>query len=482
MSTFTVNRVAAFVLLLVLCGCMLGPDFKSPAPPAVDHYNATGDPTKTIKAAGVEQHFNSNADVPADWWQMFGSADLNKMMTDAFAANPTVQAAEATLRVSQDNLRAGNGVFYPQANASGGAIREKFLPQQIGESGAGNIFNLFTLSGAITYALDIFGGERRNVEALGAQVDYQQANLRAAYLTLSGNLVNAVIARAAYNAEIDDLQKIIDVEKQQVHFTETEYHAGIIPYANVLSLRTQLSASEAALPVLQQSLTSTENLLTQLSGQPPAVGVPAPIALSALKLPVELPVTVPSKLVHKRPDIIASEAQLHNASAEIGVATAAMFPSLTLSSSYGVSNTDSGKLFTAASGLWGVGADLAAPIFRGGTLSAERQAAKDTYDQALANYHQTVLASFAQVANTLRALEHDAEALEAQSDGLSAAEKNLQLVRVNYQAGLVNYVQVLIVNTQYLQAEMNYTQNVAQRLQDTVALYVAMGGGWEDKK
>ena len=177
------------------CGCEVGPDFVRPDAPKADHFNDGGDPGKTALASGVEQHFNANADIPADWWHIFGSPDLDTTMKEALARSPTVQAAEATLRVSQDNLRAGQGVFLPQADSGGEATRQKFLPQSVGESTPGKIFNLDTLSGTVSYTLDIFGGERREVEALSAQVDVQRANVLASYLTLSGNLVSTTIAR-----------------------------------------------------------------------------------------------------------------------------------------------------------------------------------------------------------------------------------------------------------------------------------------------
>ena len=352
------------------------------------------------------------------------------------------------------------------------------LTQEFGESTPGKIFNLYTLSGTVSYTLDIFGGERRQVETLGAQADVQRANLAAAYLTLSGNIVNAVIARAAYSAEIENQEKIIATEKEQVRYTQIEVDAGTIPYSNLLSLQAHFHASEAALPPIKQSLTQTENLLAQLSGRLPANGIPAFVALDDIKLSADLPVTLPSELAHGRPDIAASEAQLHSASAAVGVATAALFPSVSLSGSFGVGNMDPNKLFTGASPFWSLGAHLLAPIFEGGTLWYQRKAAIDNYDQAEANYRQTVLSAFTQVANTLRGLERDAETLEAQSQALSTAEENLHLTNANYQAGLVSYVQVLIADGQYSQAEIGNIEATAQRLQDTVALYVALGGGW----
>jgi NodT family efflux transporter outer membrane factor (OMF) lipoprotein len=403
---------------------------------------------------------------------------LDSVMTEAFANNPTLQAAQASLRKSQDTLQAGYGVFFPQADASFAATRQRFSPVRFGSGVASSIFNLFTLSTTVSYAVDVFGGERRAVESLQAQVDFQHYTVLATYLTLSGNVVNAVIAQAAYGAQIQATEEFISLEQEQLRITATQAQAGTVPYANVLSIQSQLAATEATLPPLQQKLNQTDHLLATLVGRAPAEWRLPPVGLTDLTLPRDLPVTLPSELVRQRPDILAVEAELHSASAEIGVATAALFPSLLLSGTYGTNNTALPDLFTSNSGLWSVGANLSAPLFHGGTLWFQRKAAIEGYQQSLANYRQTVLSAFAQVADTLRALEHDAETLQAQSQALEAAEGALRLVQVNYQAGIVDYVQVLLADGQYHQAKLGYLQALAQRFQDTVALFVALGGGW----
>jgi NodT family efflux transporter outer membrane factor (OMF) lipoprotein len=237
-------------------------------------------------------------------------------------------------------------------------------------------------------------------------------------------------------------------------------------------------ATEATIPQLQQKVAQAEHLLATLTGRTPAEWAPPHIALADLKLPTELPVTLPSDLVRQRPDILMAEEQLHSASAEIGAATAALFPSFNLNGTYGVNNTSIGDLFNGAGAFWSLGANVAAPLFQGGSLWFKRKAAIEAYHQSLATYRQTVLDAFAQVADVLRALEHDAEALRSQSQALAAAEETMQLIQANYQAGLANYLQVLVANSQYHQAKIGYLQAVAQRFQDTVALFVALGGGW----
>lgn len=465
-------------LLASMTGCTVGPDFVRPQAPTIEHYTAVQDPVATLPADGREQHFEPGAQIAADWWKLFNSSKLDALVKEAVASNPSLQAAQANLRRSQDELRAGYGIFYPQLDAGFGATRQKYSPQRVGSSAPGSIFNLFTLAATVNYALDVFGGEKRAVESLQAQADLQRYTLAGAYLVLSGNVVNTTIARAAYQAEIEATEQIIAIQKEQIGIAEAQAQAGTVPYSNLLALQSQTAAFEATLPPLRQKLSQTGHLLATLAGHTPAEWAPAQIGLADITLPDKLPVTLPSELVRKRPDILAAEAQLHSSSAEIGVTTAALFPSFTLNGAYGQNSTAMSDLFKSNGNYWGLGANLNAPLFHGGSLWFKRRAAIEGYQQSLANYRQTVLGAFAQIADLLQALEHDAETLDAQSRGLRAAEEGLRLIQANYQAGIVNYLQVLIANSQYHQAKIGYLQAQVQRLQDTVALFVALGGGW----
>jgi NodT family efflux transporter outer membrane factor (OMF) lipoprotein len=465
--------------LFCTIGCTVGPDFVRPEPPQVERYTSGSQPGATIAADGQAQRFEEGAKIVSDWWRLFNSSKLDAVIKEAMANNPNLQAAQASLRQSQDNLRAGYGVFYPQVDAGFDATRQKLSQARFGGSSAtSTIFNLFTLSATVSYALDIFGGERRAVEGLQAQVDFQQYMVLGTYLTLSGNIVNTVIARAAYREEVKATEQTIALEKEQVRITELQAQAGTVPYSSVLSLRSQLAATEATLPPLRQKLNQADHLLATLVGHAPAEWTSPQIDMADLTLPADLPITLPSQLVRRRPDILTAEAQLHGASAEVGVATAALFPSFTLNGAYGVENTSFNDLFKNTSSIWSLGANITAPLFHGGTLQSRRSAAIEGYNQSLANYRQAVLGAFAQVADALRALEHDAETLSAQSQALDSAEKALRLIQANYEAGLVNYVQVLIADNLYHQAKIGYLQALAQRFQDTVALFVALGGGW----
>ena len=463
---------------LGLSGCAVGPDFVRPEAPGVTRYTPGPAPRTTVAAAGRAQTFTEGARIAADWWRLFGSPKLDAIVAQSLADNPTLQAAEASLRRSQDNLRAGYGVFFPSIDAGAGVGRERSNPAALGSSQPASVFNLLTLSASVSYTLDVWGGNRRALEGLGAQVEADRVTVLGTYLMLSGNAVNAVIAQAAYRAQIQATRDLVTFEKQQIHVAEAQVQAGTVPQSNVLSLRSQLASTEAGLPALQLKVDQADHLLAVLAGRTPGEYAPVPVALGEISLPTDVPVTLPSELVRQRPDILLAEAQLHAANAQIGVATAAMLPSLTLSAGYGVASNTPGTLLSATSSLWNVGAGITAPLFRGATTWYQRKAAIDAHEQATALYRQAVLAAFQQVADTLRALEHDAEALRAQQEAVDTAEEALKLVQFNYEAGIATYLQVLVADGQYLQTKQGYLQAVAQRLQDTVALYVALGGGW----
>ncbi|BCT68721.1 efflux transporter outer membrane subunit [Nitrosospira sp. NRS527] len=465
------------IWLLASAGCAVGPDFVRPKPPATERYVPDAQPDVTVSVEEQAQHFEQGAKIAANWWHLFKSPKLDALVKGAIVNNASLQAAQAGLRQSQENLRAGYGVFYPQVDLAGGFARQRFSAARFGAN-TSTIFNLFTISTTVSYALDVFGGQRRAVEGLGAQRDLQRYTVLGTYLTLSGNIVNTVIARAGYEAQIQATQQLIGLQQEQIKITETQTRAGTVAYVNLVSLKTQLAALEATLPPLEQKRSQAEHLLATLTGHAPGEGIASEIDLADLSLPTKLPVTLPSELVRQRPDILSAEAQVHEYSANIGVATAEMFPSFTLSGTYGQNSRTLLDVFMRSGNFWSAGANFVAPLFHGGTLWLHRKAAIDAYKQSLANYRQTALDALAQVADILLALEHDAEALRSQSQELELAQETMHLIQTNYQAGLVNYLQVLIANSQYFQARISYLQTLTQRFQDTSALFVALGGGW----
>jgi len=488
MKAFSAPESMRHVILIcsaaacLLCSCAVGPDFVRPAPPAEERYTSATQADATLAADGQAQRFSADVVVSAEWWKLFKSEQLDAMVRQAIACNPTLQAADASLRQSQDNLRAGYGVFFPQIDAAVVGSRNRSAPVAEGLQTPGSIYNLVTISGSIGYTLDIFGGERRTVESLRAQTDYQRNASNAAYLALTANVVNTGIARAAYQAQVRATLQLIAMETGQLAAIQAQVNAGTSAYSSVLGMRSLIAANQAALAPLRQKIDQSEHLLATLEGVPPSKGSIPDIAFSSLALPADLPLSLPSDLVRQRPDILQAEALLHVASANVGVATAAMFPSFSLNGTYGATGTSFGNLSTPAGRFWSIGPSVSIPLFRGGSLWYGRKAAIDAYQVMEANYRQAVLTAFAQVADCLKALEHDAEALQAESEAQSAAKDALHLLHVNYDAGMAPYVDVLTADVQYQQATILYLQAGAQRQQDTVALFVALGGGWWNAK
>src|SRR5512135_2591674 len=276
-------------VLLFTSGCAVGPNFKRPEPLAVESYTTGSLPAATLPADGKAQRFDRDKGIPIDWWRLFNSPAVDQTVSEALERNQSLQAAQASLRQAQNVLRAGYGVFYPQVNAGLSASREKTSPAFTGGTAPGSIFNLFTLSASVGYVLDVFGGERRFVESLGAQADYQHAQLTAAYISLSGNVVNTMIARAGYYDQIKATEEIISLERDQLKITEAQAEAGLIPYANLLSLESQVAAVEATLPQLRQRLSQADHLLAVLTGRTPGEWSPREAELADLTLPGDLP-------------------------------------------------------------------------------------------------------------------------------------------------------------------------------------------------
>lgn len=464
--------------IALLSSCAVGPDFVAPAAPQTQHYTYAPQSVDAGASQGLTQRFSPATELPADWWQLFKSPALDAAVARALVNSPTLQATEANLRVAQDNLRAGDAVFFPWLDTNVGAQQVQSASAQQGSTLPGSIYNVRTLSGSVSYPLDLFGGERRSSEGLSALVDVQRHAGQAAFLTLTANVVNTCIARAAYLAQIRLTEALIVLETDQLRSSEAQVRSGTAPYANLLSQRSLIAANQALLAPLRQKASQAEHLLVLLQGDLPSQSSPPVIELETLTLPTDLPLSLPSQWVHQRPDILGAEAQLHVASANIGVATAALYPNITLNATLGTTSSSLSHLFDATGNFWSIGSSLTAPLFHGGALRAQRQGARDAFDAAKANYRLTVLSAFTQVADALKALNHDAQALQAQVDSEQNAHEALLLLQANYRAGLVAYVDVLTADVQFHTASIAKLQGVAQRYQDTVGLFVALGGGW----
>jgi NodT family efflux transporter outer membrane factor (OMF) lipoprotein len=469
-------------LTLALSGCAVGPNFKAPPPPATDAYTGEALPTQTETtglAGGEAQRFQFGRDLPGQWWTLFGSTKLDALIEEAMASYPDIAAQQAALRAARDTARAQAGVFFPQIQAAGGATREKSSGAAIAPGFPGFITNIYQATVDVSYNFDIFGGERRALEGLQAQAAAQKFKLEASYLTLTSNVVSTAIQLASAREQIDVTHEIIALEDKQLGIIQRQFELGSHTRADVLQQLSNLASVRATLPPLQQQLAMAEHQLAVLTGHFPHDAVRSEFNLSDLKLPQDLPVSLPSALVAQRPDIKMQEMVMRQDSAAIGVATANMLPQLTLSSSfYGYESVNFASLFTPRANAWSVGAGITQPIFEGGTLRAKRRAAIDTYDQASAQYRLIVLQAFQNVADTLTALDNDAQALKAENDAVTAAKASLDFIQRQYDDGAVNYVSLLTAQQTYQQARIAYVRAMASRYADTVTLFQALGGGW----
>lgn len=466
------GRLVAFACLTA---CAVGPDYKRPPPPVVERF---ANARTTVTADGVAQQMRHGAELAATWWQLFENRPLDALVRTALANNQSIAAARANVRRSAYQLRAGYGVFLPQVDAVANLTKQRFNPAQFGAATPPSEFAFYSLAGTISYTLDVFGGNRRSVEALRAQLDMQCFSLAAAQLTVTGNVVNTAIARAAYAEEIRATEALVADLQKQVDIARVQATAGTGPYSTVLSLETQRANTAATIPPLRQQYANAEHLLAATLGYVPTAWRAPTIALADFRLPRELPVSLPAQLVRQRPDVLVAEATLHIASANIGVATAAMLPQFTLSSDIGSQARNIGKLFSYGSFVWNFGVGLLAPLFHGGTLNAQRKAAIEDFRSSLAAYRNTVLGALSDVATTVENLVEDARSVEAHTQALVAATESRKLVGINYENGVAGYLDVLVADTQYRQALISLIQARAKRLQDTVTLFVALGGGW----
>ena len=466
------RRLARTVLALWCCGCAVGPNFVRPDPPDVDRYGSEAIPDDPHLALGRE--------IAAEWWTLFRSPDLDRLLAQAVAANPTLAAARATLMQARENTNAAVGGLFPEIDATAGASRERSARLREGRNVGSDTANLYSLGVGVSYALDVFGGVRRTIEREDALADAQHFELAAAYLTLTGNAVTQAVAIASLRAQIAASEQIVADDEQNLALVQRKLDAGKAARSDVLTAQTQLAADAALLPPLRQQLAAARHALAVIAGELPARYAAPEFELASFVPLEEIPVTLPSELVRQRPDILAAEAQLHAASAEIGVATADLFPKLVLSGSLGTQALTTGALFSSPASAWMIAADAAQPIFRGGTLRAQRRAAIAAYDASLATYQQTVHEGFQQVADLLSALGHDRDATDAQRTLFDTAHEALRLQRIGYEAGKTDALRLIDAQRSYQRASLDLARAQAQQLQNSALLVVALGGGWSD--
>ena len=476
---------AAAALVGLLAGCAVGPDFKPPeVAPGTDTaraFSAAPLPASTASApapGGAAQQFVGGQDIPALWWQVFHSAPLDELIRSALQRSPSLAAAQAALRQAQEQYTASAGSnLLPNVSGRLGATRERASQANSGAA-AGKVFSLYNASVDVSYTVDAFGGIKRELEGLAAAVDYQQYQVEAAYLTLSANLVTGAVQQASLRAQLQATHGVLDAQLQALDVVQKQVALGAVAGVSLLAQQTQVAQTRATLPALENALAQSRHQLAVYAARLPGDAAMPTFDLASLQLPRDLPLSLPSALLRQRPDIRASEALLHEASARVGVATANLYPQITLSGSVGLLSLSLGDLFSGSGLLWSLGAGLAQPIFNGGALQAQQRAAVAAYDQAQAQYQQTVLNAFLNVANVLHALQSDARTLQAQVQAEALARQTLEVVQRQRQLGAVGVLALLEAQRALLQTRIGLAQAQAARYADTAALFQALGGGW----
>lgn len=466
---------------ILLAGCAVGPEFRRPAAPAGNRYTADGQPEETVAAdgeAGTAQRFVSGAELPGRWWESFNCQALNALVGDALARSPSARQARARLREAQEDLAAQGGAsLYPSVDAQLSAARQRVDPAAFGFP---NIppappFNLYNAQVNVAYTLDLLGANRRLLEGARAQTEYQAYETEAAELMLAANVVAAAIRRADVAAQIEYTEQIIAAQSRQVAISEERYSAGGLALEDLDTERSRLEQLRATLPQLSAQQHQLDHLLAVYSGQAPSATAIPRLRLSDLHLPTEVPVTVPSELVRRRPDVRASEALWHEASANVGVATANLFPHLTVSGSAGSQRSQASQLVDGTN-VWSIGAGLLAPIFHGGELRAKKRSAVAAYDVAAAAYEQTVLESLQQVADSLRVLEADALTLKSRALAAEQSTATHSIAQQRFDVGGISEFSLLDARRQELQTGLDRSHAEALRLADTAALMHALNG------
>lgn len=468
--------------LTLLVGCAVGPDFKRPAAPAVSDYTArplATTVTTTNVAGGEAQRFVKGSDISGDWWTLFHSKPLNELIELSLTNNPDLKAAQAALSVAKENVLAQRGVYYPSVTGSFSASRQK-QSELIAPTPNANIFqyNLFTPQVSVSYSPDVFGLNRRTVESVKAQEQNVRFQMIATYTTLTANVVVTAIQAGAVQAQIDATRQLIDLNSNMVQILQYQYTKGYAGRIDVVAQESQLAQVIATLPPLLKQSAQLRDLLAVLVGRFPNQAPAEKCELSSLQLPEEIPVSLPSQLVAQRPDVLQAEANLHAATAEIGIAIANRLPNITLTADAGSTALSLDKVFSSGTGLWGLGAAATAPLFQGGRLLHQERAAKAAYVQAAEQYRSTVLTAFQNVADTLTALEQDAEGLKAAATAADDAQITLDLSQRQWHDGYISYLALLSAEQAYQQTRINLVQAQASRYADTAALFQALGGGW----
>ncbi|GLQ98280.1 efflux transporter outer membrane subunit [Dyella mobilis] len=480
-----VTRSLRVMALVALCnGCAVGPDYHRPSTPEPAHFTRTPLP-ETLGSAGDThdaQRFVQEA-VPRDWWQTFESPELNDLVKRALAHNPTIDAAQAAVRQAQEDVAAQRASYFPTLQASYSPSRNRNAVGTISPTltSGQTYYTLHTAQLTVGYVPDVFGLNRRTVESLNAQADVQRYQLDATYLTLAANVVNTALQEASLREQIDATKATIDAEARALSILQQQAAMGGATGLDVAAQAAALAQARQALPVLQKQLEQTRDALAVLIGETPSQIGDIHLDLATLHLPSTLPMSLPSQIIRDRPDVLAAEAQVHAASAEVGIAVANRLPQLALSAQYGGSATQFSQMFTDDNVFWALTGTVSQTLFDFGALKHRQRSAEAALDQAKAQYRNVVLVAFQNVADTLYALDQDSKALAAADEAETATRKTRDITQQQLQLGDVSAPALLTAEEAYQQAVITLVQARASRYADTAALFQALGGGrWND--
>jgi NodT family efflux transporter outer membrane factor (OMF) lipoprotein len=469
-------------LTALLASCAVGPDFKKPAVPSASGYTPSSLSTTTSSTnvvGGEAQRFVEGQDISGEWWTLFHSKPLNALIERSLTNNPDLKSGQAALAIARENVLAQKGAYYPSASGSFSAARQRTSTKIAPVPNSNTFqFDLFTPEVSVSYVPDVFGLNRRTVESLRAQSEQARFALIATHIALSANVVAAAIQEASLRAQVDATHELITINTNMLQILRDQFAKGHASRLAVAAQESQLAQIAATLPPLLKQLAQQRDLLAALCGDLPSQGTNEEFELSSLQLPQELPVSLPSQLVEQRPDVCQAEESLHAASAQVGIAVANRLPSFPLTANLGSMALEAGEMFAGGAGFWTLAGSVTQPIFEGGTLMHRERAARAAYIQAAEQYRSAVITAFQNVADTLTALEQDANALNAATAARDAAKTTLELSQQQWQSGHAGYLALLGAEQAYSQAVISLVQARANRYSDTAALFQALGGGW----
>ncbi|HTV84685.1 MAG TPA: efflux transporter outer membrane subunit [Dyella sp.] len=474
MNTETMIARVPLLLAVLLAGCALAPPARPPAPPLPAHYAATPTPAQSTPAEGVAQRFSLGERPVPDWWRQYRCDTLDGWVEEGLRNNPSLTATRHTLEAAHQLLRAQVGqTMLPSLDGGAQASRQRALGfPDLGPPT--NLYDVYAGQLQLSYDFDLFGANRHGIEQTAAQVDQQSYELDAARRALAANIVTAAINAAALEEQLHTSERLSALAHEQADIAGRAYRSGAASRDDVLAAQQQAANFDTSLPALRAQSLRARHALAVLMGRTPDQA-PSNLTLAQLHLPEDVPVSVPSDLLRQRPDVLAAQAAVHAASAQVGVATANLFPHLSLSATMGSAAFNRAMLFTGAGSIWSAGASLTQPLFHGGALMAQRRAAIDQYNAAIAQYQQTVLNAFQNVADTLTALDQDALTLQSAQSATTLADQSFDDTRARYRLGAAAYPSVLLSEQAWQNARLTQIRARAARLADTAALFQAMG-------